>query len=102
MQAKQIVGRIHAPRIPNRSVNVTRYGAKGDGVSLNSRAFAMAIGDLAARGGGRLVVPSGRFLTGPIELQSNIELHVTAGATLAFSTDPADFPIVLRGSKASR
>lgn len=94
-QANQILDRIRAPRIPNRSVRVTDYGAKGDGVALNGRAFAAAIADLAARGGGRLIVPSGRFLTGPIELQSNIELHVTAGATVAFSTDPADFPIVL-------
>jgi polygalacturonase len=95
LQAKQIFDRIRAPRIPNRSISVTAYGAKGDGVTLNSRAFATAIGDLAARGGGRLIVPKGRFLTGPVELQSNIELHLVAGATVAFSTDPADFPIVL-------
>lgn len=94
-QARQILDRVQAPRIPRRSVSVTDYGAKGDGVTLNSRAFAMAIADLATRGGGRLIVPSGRFLTGPIELRSNVELHVTAGATLAFSTDPADFPVVL-------
>jgi len=94
-QAKRILDRIRPPLIPGRSVDVTAYGAKGDGVTLNSRAFAKAIADLSARGGGRLIVPGGRFLTGPIELQSNVELHVVAGATLAFSTNPADFPIVL-------
>ena len=44
--------------------------------------------------GGRVVVPVGRFLTGPIRLRSNVELHLVAGATLRFLTDPASYPIV--------
>jgi polygalacturonase len=93
--AAEILARIRPPRIPARSISVTDYGAKGDGITLNSRAFAAAIAALSAKGGGRLVVPAGRFLTGPIHLDSNIELHVGDGATILFSTDPADFPIVL-------
>lgn len=93
--AVEILARIRPPRIPARSVSIVDYGAKGDGVTLNSRAFAAAIAALAGKGGGRVVVPAGRFLTGPIHLDSNIELHVADGATILFSTDPADFPIVL-------
>ncbi len=93
--ASAILARIRRPQIPARSVSVTAYGAKGDGTTLNSKAFAAAITALADKGGGRLVVPPGRFLTGPIHLDSNIELYVGEGATILFSTDPADFPIVL-------
>jgi polygalacturonase len=44
--------------------------------------------------GGRVVVPAGLFLSGPIRLRSNVELHLAAGATLRFLTDPASYPIV--------
>lgn len=93
--ATDILARIRPPRIPARSVSIVDHGAKGDGVTLNSRAFAAAIAALSSKGGGRVIVPAGRFLTGPIHLDSNIELHVGDGATILFSTDPADFPIVL-------
>ncbi|GAA1550817.1 exopolygalacturonase PelB [Kribbella sancticallisti] len=44
--------------------------------------------------GGRVVVPPGRFRTGAIRLRSNVELYVSAGATLSFDPDPAAYPIV--------
>ncbi|MFG1910169.1 glycoside hydrolase family 28 protein [Kribbella sp. NPDC048928] len=66
---------------------ITEYGAE-PGVDC-SAAIAKAID-----AGGRVVVPAGEFLTGPIRLRSNVELHVSAGATLRFRTDPAAFPIV--------
>lgn len=94
-RAADILARIRAPQIPSRSVDITAYGAKGDGATPSGRAIAAAIAALAAKGGGRVIVPPGRFVTGPIQLDSNIDLHVSAGATLLFSTDPADFPIVL-------
>ncbi len=93
--AGAILRRIRPPRIPPRTVSVVDFGGKGDGKTPSSAAFRAAIAALAAKGGGRLVVPAGRFLTGPIHLESNVELHVGAGATILFSTDPADFPIVL-------
>ncbi|NIK57720.1 glycosyl hydrolase family 28 protein [Kribbella shirazensis] len=66
---------------------ITDYGAE-PGTDC-SAAIAKAID-----AGGRVVVPAGEFLTGPIRLRSNVELHVAAGATLRFHTDPAAFPIV--------
>ena len=56
-------------------------------------AIAEAI-DACALTGGRVVVPDGEFVTGPIRLRSNVELHLSAGATLRFHTDPAAYPIV--------
>ncbi len=76
-----------APAIPSRSVSIADFGAKADGVTLNTDAFAKAIESLASQGGGRLVVPSGVWLTGPVVLKSGIELHLDAGAILSFSAD---------------
>jgi unsaturated rhamnogalacturonyl hydrolase len=59
-----------------------------------SAAIARAIDDCNAAGGGRVVVPAGKFLTGPITLRSNVNLHVSKDATLLFKTDKAAFPIV--------
>lgn len=82
------------PRFAARLFDITAFGARGDGSTLNSKAIAQAIGAAAAAGGGRVLVPAGRFLTGAIELKSGIELHLARGATLAFSTNPADYPLV--------
>ncbi|MBB4909603.1 glycoside hydrolase family 28 protein [Actinophytocola algeriensis] len=67
---------------------MTRFGAKGDGVTDCTIAFARAVRACAHAGGGHVVVPAGRYLTGPIHLRGNVDLHVTADATIAFSQDP--------------
>lgn len=79
-----------------KDFNVFDYGAKGDGVTKDSAAIARAIDAAAAApGGGRVVFPRGVFLTGPLALKSHVELHLaTEHATLLFSTDVADYPLV--------
>lgn len=94
MRADAIARAVRAPIFPARDFDVTRFGAKGDGTTLNTEAIAAAIAACAAAGGGRVVVPAGRFLTGAVHLKSNVNLHVTRDATLLFSTDPAHYPIV--------
>lgn len=84
----EILRRIVPPTFPARDVDVTRYGARGDGRTDCTAAFRDAIAACAAAGGGRVVVPTGRFRTGPIHLRSNVNLHVTEAATIAFTTDP--------------
>jgi polygalacturonase len=84
----EILARIVPPTFPSRDFDVTRHGAVGDGRTDCTSAFAKAIEACAAAGGGRVVVPAGRFATGPIHLRSNVNLHVTKDATLLFSTDP--------------
>ena len=71
--------------IPDYSVTLTDFGAVGDGVTDCSEAFAAAIKQLKKQGGGHLLVPDGRWLTGPIKLISNFDLHLADNATIVFS-----------------
>jgi polygalacturonase len=75
--------------------DVSDYGAVGDGKTLNTAAFAKAIDACAAAGGGRVHVPAGTWLTGPIHLRSGVDLHVVRGAVVLFSTTYTDYPLVL-------
>ncbi|MDP4285065.1 MAG: glycosyl hydrolase family 28 protein [Bacteroidota bacterium] len=70
---------------------ITDYGAISDGVTNNVTAIQHAIDDANKNGGGRVVVPRGRFLTGVIHLKSNVELFVHEEAVLLASTDRADY-----------
>jgi polygalacturonase len=90
-----ILARIVPPAFPAREFVLTNYGAAGDGVKDCTQAFKDAIADCARSGGGKVVVPPGTFLTGAIHLRSNINLCVSKGATIKFSTDPKQFlPVV--------
>jgi len=82
------------PQFPKNEVNLKDYGAIGDGQTLCSEAFAKAIDDLSRKGGGRLIVPEGVWFTGPIELKSNINLHVKKGAIILFSPDEKLYPLI--------
>ena len=79
--------RVSAPSFPQNKVVLSDYGVRGDGLTLCTSAFAKAIEDLSAKGGGRLVVPSGIWLTGPIALKDNIELHLERNAMVLLSPD---------------
>ena len=83
-----------APQFANRTFNIADYGAKGDGTSLCTAAFAKAINELSAKGGGKLIVPQGVWFTGPIELKSNVNLHLEKGAVILFSGDETLYPII--------
>ena len=85
---------VKAPVIPDRKVNLTDYGAIGDGRQLCTEAFAKAIETLSQRGGGHLVVPRGVWHTGPIVLKSNIDLHLEAGAVIQFAADESLYPLI--------
>ena len=71
--------------IPDYTVTLTDFGAVGDGVTDCSEAFAAAIKQLKKQGGGHLLVPDGKWLTGPIKLISNFDLHLADNATIVFS-----------------
>ena len=85
---------IKAPTFPDNTVNIKDFNAKGDGKTLCTEAFAKAIETLSSQGGGKLLVPAGVWLTGPIELKSNINLHLEMGAVIQFSGDDALYPII--------
>ena len=71
--------------------NVMDFGAVPDGISLNTAAIQKAIDAAAAAGGGQVVIPAGKFLTGTLRLRDNIDLHLEPGAVLLASTCSADY-----------
>jgi polygalacturonase len=94
-QVEPILARIQPPVFPNRDFEITRYGAVGDGAKDSSEALAQAIAACNQTGGGRVVVPPGIFMTAAIQLRSNVNLHLAAGATLRFVRDPKRYlPLV--------
>ena len=72
-------------KFPATSVNIAQFGAVPDGKTECTEAFAAAIAELSSKGGGHVIVPRGVWKTGPIELKSNIDLHLSKGATILFS-----------------
>lgn len=92
----RILQQIHEPRFPNRDFPITDFGAPTDGKGDCTVAINKAIEACNAAGGGRVVVSAGQWHTGAIRLRSNVNLHLSEGATLLFSTDPAQYlPAVL-------
>lgn len=67
--------------------NVSDHGAVGDGKTVNTKAIQAAVDACARVGGGRVVVPGGTFISGPVFLKSNIEFHLSAGAVLKGDPD---------------
>lgn len=86
-QMDTILARIVAPTFPDKNFNITDYGAKGDSVTDCTAAFAKAIAACSEAGGGKVIVPEGKFSTGPIHLKSNVNLHISKGAVVLFSRD---------------
>jgi polygalacturonase len=74
--------------------NVLDHGVVPDGTTKNTTAIAGVIAKIKEAGGGTLYFPPGRYLTGSVHLESNLTLHLEAGATLLYSGDPADSPLV--------
>ncbi len=84
------------PEIPGTIFDIREYGAVNDGKTYNTKAFAAAIKDCVEAGGGRVLVPSGKWFTGPIHLAGNIDLHLAEGAEIIFSDRCEDYlPVVL-------
>ncbi len=74
-------------------INVTEHGVQPDGQTLNTEAIQKLIDRCAEGGGGTLLFPAGRFLTGGLMLRSNITLHLENGATLLGSTNLDDYAL---------
>lgn len=86
---------LQRPTFPDRQVNILDYGAQPGGEVKNTEAIAAAIAALDKLGGGRVLVPAGVWLTGPVHLRSNIELHLAQDAVLKFSDVMEDYlPVV--------
>lgn len=86
--------RVQEPSFPDYSRSITDFGAKAGGLDKNTYAFEQAITDVSSNGGGKVVVPRGIWLTGPIVLKSNINLHLEDGALILFSRDFDDYHLI--------
>jgi polygalacturonase len=75
-------------------INIKDFGAVGDGVADDTKAFTDAIGQAGKNNGSKIIVPAGTYLTGPIRLKSNINLHLEPGASIVFNDNFADWPAI--------
>ncbi|MFN3487766.1 MAG: glycosyl hydrolase family 28 protein [Emticicia sp.] len=85
----------YRPVFRKDTFNIARYGAKADGLTVNTKAINQAIELCNVAGGGTVFVPKGLWVTGPIVLRNNVNLHLEKGALLQFSKNYDDYPIVL-------
>lgn len=88
--------RIIIPDFTNsKTYSIADFGAIGDGKTNNSEAIKAAIEACNLAGGGRVIVPTGSYITGSVYLKSNVNLHLEKGSTLLFTTTPTDYlPLV--------
>ena len=86
--------KVEQPTFPDYSVNIIDFGAKPDGITLNTKAINDAIQQVNAKGGGKVIIPEGLWLTGPIELLSNVNLYTEKNALVLFSADHSLYPII--------
>jgi polygalacturonase len=93
-QQSWVLPEVKQPVFRKDTLSILKYNAKPDGITLNTKAINEAIEVLSKKGGGTVVVPSGLWLTGPIVLRSGINLHLRAGATLLFTSDFDQYPLV--------
>ncbi|MBD0367814.1 MAG: glycoside hydrolase family 28 protein, partial [Flavisolibacter sp.] len=85
---------VQATSFKKDSFNILRYGAKADGITLNTKSITDAIEACTKKGGGIVVVPAGVWLTGPLVLKSNVNLHLQKNALLQFTDDFDQYPLV--------
>lgn len=80
-----------AANVYGSDTNIEKYGAVGDGNTLNSAAIQQAIDHCAQTGGGKVIFPAGRFVSGTISLKNNMTLRLEKGAVLLGSTNINDY-----------
>jgi polygalacturonase len=93
------------PVFKKDTFSIIQYGAVNDGISLNTKSINEAIKDCSSKGGGIVLIPEGLWLTGPIEMKNNVNLHLKRAAILLFTPDKSQYPIVegsYEGKSAAR
>ena len=83
------------PSFKKDTFNITKYGAVSDGITLNTASINKTINACSAKGGGVVLIPQGLWITGPIELKSNVNLHISHSALLQFTDDKSQYNLVL-------
>jgi polygalacturonase len=86
--------RVPLPSFRKDTFNIVQFGAQADGITLNTKSISQAIDACNKKGGGVVLVPAGFWLTGPLELKSNVQLHLQKSALLQFTDDKSQYPLV--------
>jgi len=86
--------KVKQPLFKADTINILQYGAVPDGQTLNTKAINNAIADCNKKGGGVVLIPKGYWLTGPIELKSNVNLHLAPSSLLQFTSDFDQYKII--------
>lgn len=97
--------KVERPVFTKDSFLVTKYGATGDGITLNTKSINQAINDCSSHGGGVVVIPQGVYISGPIKLKNNVNLHLSRSAILQFTEDKSQYGLIegsYEGRKAIR
>ena len=90
---------VREAHFPDARFPITDYGAQSDARSFSTKAFDAAIRACSEAGGGHVIVPAGLWLTGPIVLLSNVDLHLETGALVQITSDHTQFPMVPRADR---
>jgi len=85
---------VTSPKFKKDTLSIVKSGAVPDGNTLNTKAINRSIETMSKKGGGVVLVPKGLWLTGPVVLLSNVNLHLATGATLLFTKDKSQFPLI--------
>ncbi|QNN41603.1 glycoside hydrolase family 28 protein [Pedobacter roseus] len=93
-QQKQSLPIIQQVKFKKDTTSIVSFGAKGDGITLNTESINKTIASVSQKGGGVVLIPSGLWLTGPIELKSNVNLHLKRDAILQFTADFNQYKLV--------
>ena len=93
-KGEEVIFEVEIPQFPRRDFNILKYGAVGDGFTLNTKAMNDAITACSEAGGGRVVIPKGLWLTGPIWMKDNVNLYTEKGSLVQFSTDKDLYPLI--------
>jgi polygalacturonase len=97
--------KVQQPVFKKDTFDIRSFGAKSDGYTLNTTSINNAIAACSKKGGGVVLIPQGLWLTGPVELKSNVNLHVKRSAILQFTSDFNQYPLVegnFEGLKSAR
>lgn len=91
----EITEKVKEPVFSKNLYSILNYGAINDGITDNTEAFKKTINVCTNNGGGTVLVPKGKYYTGPIHLENNVNLHIEEGAVILFSTNTKDYyPLV--------
>ena len=91
VEAPFVMEPIQVPVYPHQEFNIVNYGALASDTAVCTEAVAQAIAACHEAGGGRVIIPAGEWLTGPIHLKSNVNLYLSEGAIVRFTDNPTDY-----------